>query len=171
MKLLAGAYIYIDTTQMMWDIVKMVVLPIGAGLLFNHFLKGRAGWLHKIMPYLSMFGIAATIVIITAAGRDNLLSIGPMLMLLVLTHNLSGYFLGYWSARACRMNEQDCRTIAIEVGMQNGGLASGIAREMGKLATLGLAPAVFGPVMNITGSILASWWQKKEPGKAGSEHL
>jgi len=47
--------------------------------------------------------------------------------------------------------------------MQNGGLASGLAKEMGKAATLGLAPAVFGPLMNITGSILASYWHRKPP--------
>lgn len=47
--------------------------------------------------------------------------------------------------------------------MQNGGLASGIAKEMGKIATVGLAPAVFGPLMNITGSILASYWSRRAP--------
>jgi BASS family bile acid:Na+ symporter len=59
------------------------------------------------------------------------------------------------------MPERDCRTIAIEVGMQNGGLASALANQMGKAATLGLAPAVFGPLMNVTGSMLASYWHKK----------
>jgi len=49
------------------------------------------------------------------------------------------------------------------VGMQNGGLASGLAEKLGKAATMGLAAAVFGPFMNITGSILASYWHKKEP--------
>jgi BASS family bile acid:Na+ symporter len=61
------------------------------------------------------------------------------------------------------MSERDARTVAIEVGMQNGGLASGIAKEMGKIATVGLAAAVFGPIMNITGSTLASYWHKKTP--------
>ena len=59
------------------------------------------------------------------------------------------------------MPKKDARTIAIEVGMQNGGLASGIANSIGKIATMGLAPAVFGPLMNITGSILASFWSRK----------
>jgi BASS family bile acid:Na+ symporter len=58
-----------------------------------------------------------------------------------------------------RMKENDCRTIALEVGLQNGGLASGLALAMGKLATVGLAPAVFAPVMNISGSSLALWWR------------
>ncbi len=65
--------------------------------------------------------------------------------------------------RAFKMSENDCRTIALEVGMQNGGLASGIALEMGKVATVGLAPAVFGPWMNISGSSLATWWRDKDP--------
>jgi BASS family bile acid:Na+ symporter len=59
------------------------------------------------------------------------------------------------------MDEKSCRTIALEVGMQNGGLASGIALQMGRVATIGLAPAVFGPMMNITGSSLATWWRRK----------
>lgn len=170
MKTLAGAFVHIDALHMMWDIMKMVILPIAAGLIFNRLFSGKVKWLDAAMPYVSMFGIAATIVIITAAGRDNLLSIGPVLLLLVSIHNLSGYFLGYWSGRLFRMSERDCRTIAIEVGMQNGGLASGIAREMGKMATVGLAPAIFGPIMNITGSILASWWHKSEPDETGPEH-
>ncbi|GAA4438388.1 ketopantoate/pantoate/pantothenate transporter PanS [Ravibacter arvi] len=163
MKLLAGAFVEINTLDMMWDIMKMVIIPIGAGLLFNRLFSGKVKWLDEGMPYVSMFGIAAIIVVITAAGRDHLLSIGPILILLVTIHNLSGYLLGYWSGRLFRMSERDCRTIAIEVGMQNGGLASGIAKEMGKMATIGLAPALFGPMMNITGSILASWWHRRPP--------
>jgi bile acid:Na+ symporter, BASS family len=163
MKLLAGAFIEIDIYKMMWDIFKMVILPIGAGLLFNKLLRGRSHWLDAAMPLVSMFGIAFIIVIITAAGRNSLLDIGFVLIVLVLIHNLAGYTLGYWSGRLFKMSERDCRTIAIEVGMQNGGLASGIAKEMGKIATVGLAPAVFGPLMNITGSILASYWHRRPP--------
>ncbi len=163
MKLLAGAFIEINVLDMMWDIIKMVIIPIAAGLLFNKLLSGKGKWLHEVMPLVSMCGIAFIIVIITAAGRDSLLTIGPTLILLVLAHNLCGYFLGYWSGRLFKMSERDCRTIAIEVGMQNGGLASGLAKEMGKIATVGLAPAIFGPLMNVTGSILASWWHRKPP--------
>lgn len=161
MKLLAGAFVEIDLLDMMWDILKMVILPIGAGVLFNKLFHGKIKWLDDLMPKISMAGIAIIIAIITAAGRDSLLHIGPQLILLVLVHNLTGYFLGYSCGRLFRMSERDCRTMAIEVGMQNGGLASGIAKEMGKLATVGLAPAIFGPLMNVTGSLLASYWQHK----------
>lgn len=163
MKLLAGQFVEIDVLSMMWSIVKMIILPIGAGLLFNHLLHGRTKWLDKIMPLLSMTAIGLIIVVITAAGRDSLLDIGALLLLLVLVHNVFGYFLGYWFARLVGMDERDSRTISIEVGMQNGGLASGIANSLGKIATMGLAPAVFGPLMNITGSVLASYWHKRLP--------
>ena len=158
---LAGEFVAIDVVDMMFSIVKMVIIPIGAGLLFNYFLRGKAKWLDDLMPIISMAAIALILVVIVAAGRDSLLDIGPLLIILVIAHNLFGYVLGYWASRLFRLNEKDCRTIAIEVGMQNGGLASGIAKEMGKIATVGLAPAVFGPFMNISGSILASYWHKK----------
>lgn len=163
MKLLAGEFIEIDVLTMMWSIIKMIILPIGAGLLFNKLRGDGAKWLDRAMPLVSMLAIGVIITIITAAGRDSLLDIGGILMLLVLIHNLFGYSLGYSFAKLFKMPEQDARTIAIEVGMQNGGLASGIANSLGKIATMGLAPAVFGPLMNITGSILASYWHKKPP--------
>lgn len=163
MKLLAGAFIEIDVLKMMWDIIKMIIIPIGAGLLFNKLLSGRSKWVDDAMPVVSMFGIAMILAVITAAGRDSLLEIGPVLMVVVLIHNVCGYLLGYWSGKLLRMPERDCRTIALEVGMQNAGLASGLAKEMGRLATVGLAPAIFGPLMNITGSTLASWWHGRPP--------
>ncbi|HEX6889969.1 MAG TPA: bile acid:sodium symporter family protein, partial [Chryseolinea sp.] len=161
MSILAGEFIEVDIMKMMWDIIKMVILPIGGGLAFNRIFKGKAQWLHDAMPYVSMAGIGLIIVVITAAGRNSLLQIGALLIVSSLIHNIAGYFLGYWAARSLRMPERDCRTVAIEVGMQNAGLASGIALAMGKIATVGLAPAVFAPLMNITGSLLASWWHNK----------
>tara|TARA_R110000764_G_scaffold35363_4_gene79096 strand:- start:605 stop:1405 length:801 start_codon:yes stop_codon:yes gene_type:complete len=163
MKLLAGEFIEIDVMDMMWSIIKMIILPLGAGILLNQLRGDKGKWLDQALPVISMLGIGLIIVVITAAGRDSLLDIGGILMLLVLIHNLFGYTLGYWYARLLRLNEQDSRTIALEVGMQNGGLASGIANSLGKIATMGLAPAVFGPLMNITGSILASYWHKRPP--------
>ncbi|MGI9549883.1 MAG: bile acid:sodium symporter family protein [Aurantibacter sp.] len=165
MELFAGEFVPIDFWGMMLSIVKIVILPIIGGLLFNHFFHGKTPWLDKAMPILSMAGIALIIMIITAAGRDSLLSIGLFLIIAAILHNAAGYFLGYWGCRLFKMDERDCRTIALEVGMQNGGLASGIALEMGKVATVGLAPAVFGPWMNISGSSLALYWRDKDPNK------
>jgi BASS family bile acid:Na+ symporter len=163
MKMLGGQYIDINFWNMMWDICKMIIVPVGVGFLINYFLKDKAAWLNKILPFFSMGGIALIIVIITAAGQKSLQTVGLTLILATLMHNLGGFVLGYWGARLFKLPEQDCRTVAIEVGLQNAGLASGLAKSMGKLATVGLSPALFGPIMNITGSLLASWWSKKQP--------
>lgn len=158
---LAGEFIQVSMTAMMWDMMQIVVIPVAAGLIFNYFAHGRFQWLDDAMPVISMFGIAYIITIITAAGRDALLQVGLVLIVAGIFHNISGYFLGYWGARLFKMPERDCRTVALEVGMQNGGLASALANELGKIATVGLAPAIFGPVMNITGSILVTFWRGK----------
>jgi bile acid:Na+ symporter, BASS family len=159
MKLLAGQYVSIDFSSMLWDIVKIIIFPIGAGLVFNHLFNRWLKHLEAILPVISMGSIILIITIITAAGRNQLLIVGPLLILAALLHNLSGYLLGYWLARLTRMPEQDCRTVAMEVGLQNCGLGSTLALSMGKLATIGLASAVFAPIMNITGSSLALWWR------------
>jgi BASS family bile acid:Na+ symporter len=61
------------------------------------------------------------------------------------------------------LDERSCRTIAFEVGLQNAGLATGLAQTMGKMTTVGLVPTVFGSLMNITGAALATWWRDRPP--------
>jgi BASS family bile acid:Na+ symporter len=130
-------------------------------------LKGPKNWMEKALPVVSMAGICLIIAIITARSRDKLLTVGIALMGAAMLHNAIGYLCGYWLARAVKLDETSCRTIAIEVGMQNGGMASGLAMGVLKSADAALAPAIFGPWMNISGSILASWWRRR-PVKPGS---
>jgi BASS family bile acid:Na+ symporter len=143
------------------DVLLFQALPIAAALVLRKLAGGNRAWLDRAMSLISMVGIGIIITIITAAGRDSLIEIGLALVLACLIHNILGYLLGYWGCRLIRMKEHDARAVALEVGMQNGGLASGIALEMGKVATVGLAPAVFGPMMNVTGSSLANIWRSK----------
>lgn len=225
MKTLAGTLIAINFTDMMVEIIKIVIVPIGAALLhdflktasvrqkkkiyfiaivcvvwlgalalgLNHFFETRIGskpllqslellgffagavlagvvynFLHrrfpkldKLMPIISMFGIIYFTTVTTAAGRDNLMKVGLLLFIASVIHNAAGYFFGYWLSRLFGMDKNSSRTIAFEVGLQNGGMASGIAGSMGKLGTVGLAAAVFSPWMNISGSILANYWRRK----------
>jgi BASS family bile acid:Na+ symporter len=137
------------------------LLPAAGAVTIKYLTKGDSRWMSKILSFISMAGIAVIITIITASGRESLLKVGALLIVTSLLHNLTGYTLGYSCAWLTGMPEKDRRTIAFEVGMQNGGLASGLALQMGKIATVGLAPAIFGPLMNVTGSALASWWRSK----------
>lgn len=210
MKLLAGTYIHVQFGDMMLEIVKIVLVPIGAALLHDylngasakgrrrvigtgvaaavwlvvvasgvgseisgffagailvgigyHYLVRQAPAVEKVMPYISMAGIVYFTTVTTAAGRDNLLHVGLLLFLASVIHNAAGYFFGYWLSRLFKLDKNAARTVAFEVGLQNGGMASGLAGSMGKLGTVGLAAAVFSPWMNISGSILANYWRNK----------
>ena len=163
MQFLGGSFITIHFLDMVWEMTKMVVIPVALGIFVHYLLKGRAKWLNQIMPITSMIGIVLILVIIIAKGRDALLQVGGLIILATFIHNTFGYLLGYWSGRLLRFNERDSRTIALEVGMQNAGLASALASKISTSASVALAPAVFGPLMNITGSLLASWWHNRVP--------
>jgi BASS family bile acid:Na+ symporter len=141
----------------------LVGLVAVAQLVMRHLIRGRENWMDKALPVVSMAGICLIIAVITARSRDQLLTSGLLLILAAVLHNASGYFLGYWGSRALRLNEIDSRTVAVEVGMQNGGMATGIAMEVLKSTKAAIAPAIFGPWMNISGSILASWWRRRLP--------
>jgi BASS family bile acid:Na+ symporter len=227
MQTLAGSLIQINFVDMMVEIVKIVIVPIGAALVHDYlknasdtqqkksilFFAVSACWLlfvlfykdqivsinghqsfvlsgfmagavlvgfvyhqlykrftaiDKVMPFISMVGIVYFILVTTAAGRENLMKVGFLLFIASVIHNAAGYFFGYWFSRFFGMDKNSSRTIAFEVGLQNGGMASGIAGSMGKLGTVGLAAAVFSPWMNISGSILANYWRKKPVDDKGS---
>jgi BASS family bile acid:Na+ symporter len=126
-----------------------------------NWLRGPSDWMDKVLPFLSMAGICVIIAVITARSRDRLLTVGPLLIFAAILHNAIGYLLGYWLARAVRLDESACRTIAVEVGMQNGGMATGLAMSVLQSTDAALAPAIFGTWMNISGSVLASWWRRR----------
>ena len=130
-------------------------------LVVSVWLRGPSDWMDRALPIISMSGICFVIAIITARSRDRLLVVGPLLILAAMLHNAIGYLLGYWLARVGRLDESACRTIAVEVGMQNGGMATGLAMSVLQSADAALAPAIFGTWMNISGSILASWWRRR----------
>lgn len=174
MKFLAGAYVEVKFVQMMWSIINMIIVPIVAGLIVNYILtRLREGGneraakvshlIFKSLPYISMFGICLIIAIITTRSRDDLLRgvFVIMIMAAAILLNIIGYILGYWGARLLRLRENDCRTVAIEVGLQNAGMATGLAINVLKSELAALAPAIFGPWMNMSGAVLASWWSRR----------
>lgn len=162
MKILAGQYIHIDFFKMMLHVVEIIIVPIVLGLIVNKMIRSGIKWLQTIMPIISMCGVLMMLIVIVSSGRDSLLKIGPLLFIASIIHHSAGYLLGYWSGRLLGLDERSCRTISLEVGMQNGGLAAGIALQMGKIATVGLAAAIAVPWMTISGSMLANWWRNKK---------
>ncbi|WP_128548296.1 bile acid:sodium symporter family protein [Larkinella soli] len=146
-----------------WNAMWFLVFPALAGWSFHKAAGGRREGLDRVLALLSMVGITVIVTVITAAGRQSLLEVGLLLILACFLHNTLGYLLGYWTCRVVGLNDQSSRSVAFEVGMQNAGMASGLALQMGQLATTGLAPAIFGPLMNTSGSMLANWWRSRPP--------
>lgn len=142
------------------EIFSFLLAALIVGVLYHQLAKSNPK-VDEWMPYLSMFGIIYFTAVTTAAGRDNLLKVGFLLFISSVIHNAAGYFFGYWLSRIFGLDKNSSRTIAFEVGLQNGGMASGLAGSMGKLGTVGLPAAVFSPWMNISGSILANYWRRK----------
>ena len=138
--------------------------------VMSGWLRRDGRWMDRALPLVSMWGICFIIAIITSRSREKLLAVGLALIAAGILHNGIGYLLGYWAARLVRLDERTCRTVAIEVGMQNGGMASGLAMKVLNSANAALAPAIFGPWMNVSGSILASWWRRRPlPPGPGAE--
>ena len=165
MQVLAGQYVEIKFVAMMVSIIKMVIVPIVAGLVANRTLKYfglRGPWLDRGLSWLAMSAICLIIAIITSLSREQLLSVGIALVAAAVIHNGLGYILGYTGAWLAGLDESDRRTVAIEVGMQNGGMASGLAINVLHSSDAALGPAIFGPWMNISGSMLASWWRTRQ---------
>lgn len=175
MRLLAGTYIEVPFVGMMISILQMIIVPIAAGLVVNWLLVriGRtvpaaaalSDAIMKALPAVSMIAICLIIAIITSLSREDLLA-GSFVVAIIAAaaiHNGAGYLFGYWGARLLRLTEVESRTVAIEVGLQNAGMASGLAISVLKSPLAAIPPAVFGPWMNMTGAMLASWWANRPP--------
>jgi BASS family bile acid:Na+ symporter len=161
MKLFAGKYINIDFMAMMLSIVKLIILPIAAGLVVNKLLRNRKKWLDKLLPLVSMIAILFFVTIVVAHYRNQLLVVGLALIGAVIIHNFVGYLFGYWGGKIAGLNEKDSRTVAIEVGLKNGGMGMGLALDVLKSPNAAFAPIIFGKWMNISGSILANYWRNR----------
>src|SRR5699024_4216168 len=156
----------LPSSFMQWIIVFNFIcgaIIFGVGYYYVNKLLPKV---NNFMPYFSMFGIVYFTTVTTAASRENLLAIGTLLLIASILHNGLGYFFGYWISRGVGLSIKSSRTVAMEVGLQNGGMALGIAGVMGKLATLGLAATIFSAWMNISGSVLANYWKKRPKGIA-----
>jgi BASS family bile acid:Na+ symporter len=160
MSLLSGRYVPVEPLPMMASIVKMIVLPVLCGLILAVYLPRLTRWLSAWMPPVSILSICFIIAVTVALSRDDLLAVGLALFAASVCHNATGYLLGYVGASVCRLEEADRRTVAIEVGMQNGGMATGLAFEVLRSPQAAMASAVFGPWSAVAGSVLASHWRR-----------
>jgi BASS family bile acid:Na+ symporter len=129
-------------------------------------IKGPANWMEIVLPKLSLTSILLYIVIVSAHNRDTLLSVGPALFVAAVAHNLTGFVLGYGSAKALRLSDRDVRAFTIEMGLKNAGLGVGLAYDVLRSDAAALASLVQSSWMNISGSTLANFWRQRAPREA-----
>jgi BASS family bile acid:Na+ symporter len=161
MKILAGQYVPIEAGQMMLSIVYMILFPVLGGLFLGRYAGGVTRHLGRWMPFVSMLSICIIIAVTIALSRDQLFVVGPALFAASVCHNATGFVLGYAGSRALGLNRIDSRTVSIEVGIQNGGMATGLAFNVLGSAQAAMASAVFGPWSAVAGSALASLWRRR----------
>lgn len=154
-----GKQVDVPAMKMLMDIVKIIILPVTAGIIVNQLFGRLLGAARQIFPLISVFAIVLIIAIIVALNHSRLGSIGILLVSAVALHNALGLLAGYWLPRAFGMDQRTCKTLAIEVGMQNSGLAVALAVKYFSPAAA-LPGALFSLWHNLTGSLLASFWSR-----------
>jgi BASS family bile acid:Na+ symporter len=159
-RLYIDASIAVDVRGMLMSIVQIVGLPIVAGLVIHHLFAGVIRKIERYLPLLSMIAIVLIIASVVAGTANSIASVGLLVMVGVILHNGIGLLGGYWGGRLLGFDESVCRTLAIEVGMQN----SGLAATLGKLYFSPLAAlpgALFSVWHNLSGSLLAGIWASR----------
>ncbi|MDN7598257.1 bile acid:sodium symporter family protein [Burkholderia gladioli] len=156
-RLYVDASIAVDVHGMLMSILQIVALPIVVGLIVNHLLRHAVNAIEPYLPLVSMVSILLIIAAVVAGTRNSIASVGLVVMVGVVLHNAIGLLGGYWGGRLLGFDEAVCRTLAIEVGMQN----SGLAATLGKLYFTPIAAlpgALFSVWHNLSGSLLAGYW-------------
>jgi BASS family bile acid:Na+ symporter len=160
MLLYAGETVEVPAQDMLLTIFWVIFLPVALGTGINHFFHGCTGVIRTVSPVISVLTIVLIIAIIVALNRPQLADLAPFLLVLVILHNLAGLAAGYWVSRWLGQDRRVCRTLAIEVGMQNSGLAVALAVQYFSAAAA-LPGALFSVWHNLSGSLLARHWNSK----------
>lgn len=163
--LYVGQKVPVPVASMLLSILKIVLLPVVSGVVVNRLFRRRLPKVKSVFPLLSVMAIVVIIAIVVALNRDNLAGMGLAVGVAVVLHNLTGLAVGYALPRALGLEERVSRTLAIEVGMQNSGLAVALGVKYFSAAAA-LPGAVFSVWHNLSGSLLAAWWARQTKVRA-----
>jgi bile acid:Na+ symporter, BASS family len=157
---LVGHTVPVPSTDMLITVAQVALGPVLLGMLLRRGLVRQMARIQPSLPVISVAAICLIIAIIVALNRANLAAAGAVMALAVVLHNLIGLAGGYICARVLGVGEVDARTLAIEVGMQNSGLAVALAVKYFTPAAA-LPGAIFSIWHNVSGSLLAGWWARR----------
>ncbi len=160
--LLAGATVDVHVVPMFMSIVQVVILPILLGFIANRYMPKFTERAVDVLPLVSTLAIVAILMAVVSVNAQKLLGCGLTVLVVVILHNGLGYALGYAAGKITGMAERKCRAVAIEVGMQNSGLATSLATVHFAQYPLATIPgAVFCVWHNVSGALLANIFARK----------
>jgi BASS family bile acid:Na+ symporter len=162
--LYAGATVPVPAVDMLITILKVILMPVLLGVLVNHFFHRSLLVVRDLFPVVSVAAIVVIIAIIVALNQGQLENLVPGVLIVVVLHNLVGLAGGYWLPRVLGRELRECRTLAIEVGMQNSGLAVALAVKYFSVSAA-LPGALFSIWHNLTGSLLAGYWSRQDQAR------
>lgn len=155
------AAIAVPVASMLQTILLLVIVPVAGGMLLNQCWPQLMTPIQGFCPLLATLAIVFIIAIVFALNKNSMAGLSLALLVAVVLHNLLGLMMGYLTARCLGYSETVCRTLAIEVGMQNSGLA--VALALKNFAAMAALPgALFSIWHNISGSLLAALWQWRD---------
>lgn len=154
--LILGQSIAFDPVGMFISIVQIVIIPIILGLAVKKFLPALAATANDYLPAVSSIAISLLIAGIIGASRNAILNSSAIILLVVILHNVLGYALDFAIGKLTGMSWKQMVAVSIEVGMQNSGLATGLAKvHFASVPLAGVPGAVFSAWHNISGAVLA----------------
>jgi len=166
--LLAGSMIPINVTALLIDIVKIVLIPVTAGVALHMIAPKLVERIIKIVPAVSVIFIIVILSSVVALNAAKMAMVALVLCIAVIIQNSFGLALGYYSAKWVGMSSKKSRAIAFEIGMENSGLA--VALALAHLDPMAALPAAVGTVWEyISGSVLASYWGSRPLEEEGAE--
>ena len=160
--LLGGKWVEVSALSMMVSTIKVVLVPILLGIIVHKLLGNRTEKISEVMPAVSVVAIVLIICGIVGKNASSLLTCGIAVGVVVMLHNSFGLLLGFAVAKLLRLNTKKSTAIAIEVGMQNSGLAVSLAATNFAMNPLAAVPgAIFSVWHNISGALFASYMKRK----------
>ncbi len=158
-KLLVGTIVDVDAYGLFKSTVQVVLIPVVAGVLLNRFFPRMVKGLTPVSPFVSVLAIVLIVASVIGQNNETILTSGWRLLAAPGLLHLSAFALGYGMARIFRLPEDAARTISIEVGMQNSGLGTVLAKKHFP-GTIAPVPCAISAVYHcIIGSLMAGYWR------------
>jgi BASS family bile acid:Na+ symporter len=156
--LLAGQYVPVDAWGIFKSTLLVVLIPVLLGIYINYRFPRVSQKVNQVGPAVAVLAIVFIAGSIVARNVDTIRGEWRLLALASFLLHSIGFLIGYGVVRIMRQPKIFARTVSIEVGMQNSGLAMVLAQQ--HFSAMTGSPAVFSSVFHtLVGSLCAACWR------------